>query len=122
MQRRLPRRRLDELVFPVHAGAGQVRVEIDQPWKDRCAAEVDDPRARWRGQRAADGVDPIAAYDDDRRLERRAPGAVDQAGRSNDDRRRWTGLRGERRRRGDEDANELLHGSDSRLMWSRTRR
>ena len=45
VQRRLPRRRLQQLVFPVHASARQMRVEIDQARQQRGAAEIDDARA-----------------------------------------------------------------------------
>ena len=45
VQRRLPRRRLQQLVLPVDAGAREMRVQIDQARQQRGASEIDDARA-----------------------------------------------------------------------------
>ena len=59
-----PGRRLEQLVLPVDAGAGEMRVQIDQPGQQRRP-----PRsitARSGGRRdGADRFDALAANDDD---------------------------------------------------------
>ena len=89
VQRRLAGRRLQQLVFPVHAGAGQVRVQIDQARQQRRAAQIDDAGPCGNRQAGADRLDPLAADEHDSRRDRRAAAAVDEArGPHRDDRRR----------------------------------
>jgi hypothetical protein len=54
VQRRLARRRLQEFVLPMHAGAREVCVQIDQPGQNGCVSEIHDGDAARNRSAGAD--------------------------------------------------------------------
>ena len=58
----------------------EMRVQIDEPWKDRRAAEIDEGGAGRNGDRRGHFLNAIARDAYHRGLERRAAPSVDEAG------------------------------------------
>jgi hypothetical protein len=65
MQRGLSRRRLQQLFFPRDAGAGEMRVQVDQARQESSVPKIDDARiGRDAGSRPR-RRNPVAADHDD---------------------------------------------------------
>ncbi len=112
-------RRPQQLVLPVDAGAREVRVQIDEPRKQRGAAQVDDPCRRRHRQVAANRLDTIAAHDDHRPRQRRAAAAVDDPGGADrDNRRRCLGAKdhGDRERHDSNGADRAPTASGQKIV------
>jgi hypothetical protein len=113
VQRRLPGRRLQQLVFPVHAGAGEMGVKIDQPRQQRRRTKID--HARVGRNAAAHRHDSIAADDDHRRCDDAVVHGGDHPRRTDHNRGRNRRLRAESDEGSGGDQHTLHCGSPQHL-------